>query len=242
MNRRGFPGIAALCALLCASATGVLTAARPASDTALVVTLSDLDPATHSVPQRVRGDGRIYVHGQENVSALLLACCNGNFVFDTNDNASRDLGRRLWLDFNAQNGQPATGALPGPFAASAAFAADVFIGTLPVNENAPDSLTAMAAGSTRQRRMRINWDQDGTTYYLAWDGPENDQHDFVSFKCEADNGSASSPVCSNWTATPGTAGGTGKAGLYSSATVKGKTVVKYYGAYTMPFSMALDRR
>jgi hypothetical protein len=178
----------------------------------------------------VQTDGAVYVDGESNVRAVLNASYAGNLLFDTNDNTRLDGGRRVWLNFDGQ---------PTPFGSASPFPADVFIGTIPVSETNTDNLITMALNQTFPRRTRINWvGDDGKSYYLAWDGPENDGHDFVTFTCTALSASA----CSRWTAAPGTIGGSGKAGLYSSVTAKGKTTVAYYGSYDMPFQMTLVKK
>jgi hypothetical protein len=72
------------------------------------------------------GDGEgLYIDGVDNVRAEIV----GNFVFDTNDNARLDLGRRLVLNFRGEGVVP-----PSPIPPSGAYAVDVFIGTIGVTE------------------------------------------------------------------------------------------------------------
>jgi hypothetical protein len=98
----------------------------------------------------------------------------------------------------------------------------------------------MQLDEQRPRRTRINWVQGNLQYILAWNGPENGpppiHHDFVTFTC-----ATYASVCTSWTVTPGTEGGTGLAGLYSIPT-KGNATETYLGSYTMPFSITLTKQ
>ncbi|PWT81793.1 MAG: hypothetical protein C5B57_09810 [Blastocatellia bacterium] len=224
MKRRFLSGgvILGVCAAL-VGAAGVQGAKPGSTDLQLVVNFTNLST------DGVRSDGQTcsegqYCGGQQNVRAVLLDNSAGNFIFDTNDNARIDGGRRLVLDFHTPS-TPFTNPLP----------VDVFIGTIVVDSSNPipgDNLRTMTTGQTLQRRTRIGWVDGNTSYAVAWNGPENDGHGFLNIHCDGNDGTS----CIQWTVTPG-----GTAGLYSSPT-KGNVTETYYGSYTMPFSATLFKQ
>lgn len=194
----------------------VTEGAKPAADLPVAVDFGgEQSPGLYS-----DGTG-LYVHGQQNVRAVILA--NGNFVFDTNDNTRTDGGRRITIDFGGDG----------------VFQADAFLGTIGVTGTAADgNLATMAVGTLLQRRTRIGWSEDGQEYSLRWDGlvptvgaaPDG----YFNFSCTA----GSPGACSAWTVTP-----TGPASLYlmtpsSKGKPAGETLI---GQYTIPFAITLTR-
>jgi hypothetical protein len=221
-------------AILCSGALLVLTGrleskGPPVPNWSVSVSLRNLvgdgivsDGSSCSVDQ--------YCSGEQNVRAEILVNSEGNFVFDTNDAAAQDGGRRFVLNFGAANSILDSRY---PFGSGTPFQVDTFIGTLGVNLNGSDpSLTTMAFNDVVDKRMRITWVNGKLQYNLRWDGSSG--RGFVSFTCISSNGS----TCSEWTASPAS---TAKAGLYSIPT-KGKATEAYYGEYAMPFSMTLVRQ
>jgi hypothetical protein len=213
-RNRAFAVVAAIAAM----APNLAGAQKPARETAVPVSVEFRgDPA-----DGVRGDGGIYFNGVNNVRSELVGNAWGNFVFDTNDDASIDGNRRLVIDFRGQ---------PTPSDVAPSFAADVFFSTIGVTGDASvdGNVRMMKAADVLPRRTRIAWVTGNLQYSLGWNGPENDGHGFLEFRCDRDDGTA----CEQWTVTPG-----GDAGLYSVPT-KGKATQTYYGTYVMPFSATL---
>jgi len=213
-----------LTAGVCLALNLTVLAAKPPSyvSVPLIVTLRDI-----AATDGILSDGGPYTDGQQNVRAVLVATINGNLVFDTNDSAPTDGGRRIFLDFHGQT---------TPFPSDVPVPIDVFLGTISVSGQEPsDNLQIMHAGQTLQRRARFAWVDGAVQYSVRWDGPENG-HSFLNFHCDADDGAVNPTHCTQWTVTPA-----GAAGLYSIPS-KGKEVDSFYGNVSMPFSMTLLRK
>jgi len=144
MTKRWLIGTLTTSVLLWLAATG-LQGAKPSGALPLKV-----DFGIASGTNGLYGDGPYFDDGVENVRAVLVT---GNFVFDTNDNARLDLGRRLVLDFHDQ--LPA----PSPIPSHGPYSVDVFIGTIGVTgvPAADGDLRTMTANQTLYRRARIGW-------------------------------------------------------------------------------------
>src|SRR3954452_402848 len=135
----------------------VQAAGKPdSSDLLLVVTLRDAGT------DGVQSDGGSYTSGQMNVRAVLVGNDAGNFVFDTNDNARKDGGRRLVLDFHGQTGTP--------FPANVPILIDTFFGTLSGGSADDGNLRTLALGQSLTRRGPIGWSVGTTAYALRWHG------------------------------------------------------------------------
>jgi len=216
MTTRALLSTVAASGLLWVAAGAGVDGAKPAPELPVVV---DFGSDT-SMGLYVDGGGA-YTNGQQNVRAVILD--NGNFVFDTNDSARTDGGRRIAIDFHGQAIAPAPAAGP--------HYADVFLGTLGLLDQPADDLKAMTAGGPdRLRRTRIGWSENGKEYSLRWDGLGDDG--YFTFHCEV------GAPCTEWTVTP-----TGPASLYlMTPSSKGKPATETpIGQYTMPFSITLTR-
>jgi hypothetical protein len=231
MTKRWLIGTLTLSGLLWLTATTGLQGAKPSGALPLNVDFGSYRslPCTScpggATTTGLYGDG-LYIDGVDNVRAVLVT---GNFVFDTNDNARLDLGRRLFLDFHGQS-------VPSPIPPSGAYAVDVFIGTIGVTGVAADDgdLRAMTAEQTLYRRARIGWTEGTKSYSLRWDNPVNNVDGLLSFHCDFGD------PCQQWTMTPAPAPAPvdGQAGLYSISSGK-KPTETYIGSYNMPFSAIL---
>ena len=117
-----------------------------------------------------------YFDGVLNVRAEIV----GNFVFDTNDNARLDLGRRLVLDFHSLDAD----AVPSGIPPNGPYSVDVFIGTIGVTGDAADEgdLRAMIMGDTLYRRARIGWVAGTKSYSLRWDKSERNADGLLKFQ------------------------------------------------------------
>jgi len=211
MAKRWLIGTLTTSVLLWLAATG-LQGAKPSGALPLDV---DFGSATTN---GLYGDGP-YFDGVHNVRAEIV----GNFVFDTNDNARLDLGRRLVLDFHDQ--LPA----PSPIPSHGPYSVDVFIGTIGVTgvPAADGDLRTMTEDQTLYRRARFGWVEGTKSYSLRWDNIENHNDGLLKFHCELGT------PCQEWTMTPD-----GQAGLYVITSGK-KPTETHVGSYNMPFSATL---
>lgn len=193
----------------------VQAAGKPgSSELPLVVSLNN-NPG-----DRVRSDNGTYVSGQMNVRAVLVGNDAGNFVFDTNDNAGKDGGRRLVLDFTGQAGIP--------FPSNVPILIDTFWGTLSGGTAQDGNLRTLALGNSLTRRGPISWSVGTTAYALRWHGQNG--AGLLKFTCV---GVDALSICNEWAVSP-----TGKAQLDSSPT-KGAATQTIWGYYDMPFQMTL---
>jgi hypothetical protein len=226
MAKRWLIGTLTTSVLLWLAATG-LQGAKPSGALPLDVDFgSAVQPQPSPLSDIANGlygdDDGLYFDGVDNVRAEIV----GNFVFDTNDNARLDSGRRLFLEFHGQS-------VPSPIPPKGEYAVDVFIGTIGVAGVAAEDgdLRAMTMGDTLYRRARFNWVAGSKTYSLRWDNVENDG--LLEFHCDLGN------PCYEWTMRPTmTPDGPEPAGLYVITSGKNPTETRV-GSYNMPFSATL---
>jgi hypothetical protein len=211
MTQRNVLFAAAVCLAAVLAGPVTLQGAKPvANEVRLNVSFRDL------ASDGVKSDASTpYQDGSDNVRAVLVGNDWGNFVFDTNDDAAVDGGRRLVLNFPS-----------GP------ISVDVFIGTIGVTGNASTDgnvRTLVETSGPLPRRLNMSWVAGNLLYSLRWNGINGASTS--SFKCVA----SPSGTCVQWTASGG------DAGLYSIPT-KGRATETYVGTFSMPFEMTLDRQ
>ena len=210
MTNRNVLVVAAVCLAAVLTGPVALQGAKPVvNEVRLNVSFRDL------ASDGVNSDGGSYQDGIANVRAVLVANDWGNFVFDTNDDAAVDGGRRLVLN-----------------SPSGVISADVFIGTIGVTGNASTDgnlRTLLETSGPLPRKMNVSWVAGNLLYSLRWNGINGAS--ISIFKCVA----SPSGTCIQWTASGG------DAGLYSIPT-KGRATETYLGTFSMPFEMTLDHQ